>query len=352
MNNPAFFCHLCRVNDNRKPRECGHWLMMAMLFFSATVWAQPAVLAGDVAFSSQGRTGKAVSLDACATLPRFARHLRFVGGLYLSTNLKKRDGLYVMGRLPNGRLARWRDPSWAETGPVSAYARDRRGHIYLAATPFVQAADDAAWRYRTIWKIDSDSGKIAPWLTLPVAGKPHAGNPYGILGMAYDCSTDSLYVTSVMGSDYDHKKGMVYRIDLRTSAVQKVLTGIDAMGVLVMTGAGGKRLLLGSARSSAVLSLPLDHSGQVTGPPRLLFRLQQAPGGRDDRARRLILNNQTGELTIKAMDFDFTLRTASEAEERWYHYRYQPANDQWKFSHVETVNDRLRASGLLPGSDN
>jgi len=288
-----------------------------------------------------------VSLDGCAAMPHFARRLRFVGGLYLSTNLKNRDGLFLMGRLPNGQLASWRDPSWAETGPVSAYARDKRGNIYLAATPFVQSAEDAAWRYRTVWKIDTDSGKLTPWLTLPVAGKPHAENPYGILGMAYDCTTDSLYVTSVMGSDYDHKKGIVYRLDTRHNRVEKILSGLDAMGVLAVADARGKHLLLGSARSSSVLSVPLNNHGQAAGKPRLLFRLQQAKGGRDDRARRFLLN-RTGELKIKAMDFDYTLRTASDAEERWYHYRYQPATGHWKFTHVKTVNDRLKAAGLAP----
>ena len=323
-------------------------ILIGLFLMPATALAQKAAVASihtkDGVHSKQAMP---VSLDACAALPRFVRHLRFVGGMYLSTNLKNKDGLFLMGRLPNGQLASWRDPSWAETGPVAAYARDKRGTIYLAATPFVQAAKDAAWRYRTVWKIDSDSGKLTPWLTLPVAGKPHSGNPYGILGMAYDCTTDSLYVTSVMGSDYDHKKGIVYRLDTRTNAVEKILTGMDAMGVLALADVGGKHLLLGSARSSAVLWVPLNRQGQVAGKPSLLFRLQQAPGGRDDRARRFLLNRK-GELKIKAMDFDYTLRTASEAEERWYHYRYQPATGHWKFTHVKTVNDRLKAAGLAP----
>lgn len=320
-----------------------------LALFSFVALAQPVFASSDGAGTDSVRQ-LPVSLDACAGMPAFARRLRFVGGLFLSTNLKNRDGLFLMGHLPNGRLASWRHPDWAETGPVSAYARDRQGNIYLAATPFVQAADDAAWRYRTIWKIDSASGAIKPWLTLPVAGKPHAGNPYGILGMAYDCTGDALYVTSVMGSDYDSKKGIVYRIGIASGQVEKILKGLDAMGVLVIANRHGKQLLLGSARSSAVLSVPLDRQGAVAGKPRVLFRLQQAKGGRDDRARRFILN-RTGQLKIKAMDFDYTLRTASEAEERWYYYRYQPDKAQWSFSRVETVNDRLKAAGLAPAAD-
>jgi hypothetical protein len=338
-------------------RAFRQWVLAGILALTPLPWvhaqSQPAIAQSPATADktqaparTTARTSRPVALDACAAMPQFARQLRFIGGLYLSTNLKNRDGLFLMGRLPNGQMASWRHPSWAETGPVSAYARDKRGNIYLAATPFVQAASDAAWRYRTVWKIDSATGVLKPWLTLPVAAKPHAGNPYGILGMAYDCTTDSLYVTSVMGSDYEHKKGIVYRIDVGTGTVEKLITGLDAMGVLAMASPKtGKQLLLGSARSSAVLAVPLDRHGKTAGKPRLLFRLQQAAGGRDDRARRLQLN-RAGELTIKAMDFDFTLRSASDAEERWYRYQLDPATGQWKFKNVKMVRDRLRAAGL------
>jgi hypothetical protein len=179
---------------------------------------------------------------------------------------------------------------------------------------------------------------MAALLDLPAVRPPSQTNPYGLMGLAYDCQTRSLYLSSVAGSSRDMEAGRLFRVDLRGPAPQVAaqLDGVDAIGLGVFAGAQGKRLYFGSARTSEVRSVALDEAGDFTGAPRVELTLAEHDPRGDDKARRLTFD-AAGTLRVDAMKFNFNLVATSEHRQNAYRYLYDRAKDAWVFQDMTSV---------------
>jgi hypothetical protein len=72
-----------------------------------------------------------------------------------------------------------------------------------------------------IWKVDAISGNMAVAVELPAPpDDPRHQNPYGLLGLGYDCDNGVLYASSVAGSTLNSEIGVLYAI-CRKSRVEK-----------------------------------------------------------------------------------------------------------------------------------
>lgn len=266
--------------------------------------------------------------DACKDYPAYALDLGFEGAVAMSTNIRGYPGLVFIGHDQSGQRKIYQHPSWTRAGYLAAYAYDGSGNIYVAPSPLVSLWENPPEKQNRIWKIDAATRVMTLFAELPPAAAPSSSNPFGVLGLTYDCDLESLYATSVMGSTPDTERGRVFRIDVNTGEVDSVWQGRDSFGVGIRNTAAGKRLYLGSARTSGVYSAPLDAAGGLREPPRIELYLSNFPDGANDQVKRILFTDDN-LLKIKGINFHYTLKVASAYPHSEYVFRKGPEDD-WR----------------------
>ena len=171
------------------------------------------------------------------------------------------------------------------------------------------------------------------FINLPWEQPPSGTNPFGVVGLAYDCDTHSLYASSLAGSAPNQELGRLFRIDLTTGQVADQQEAVDALGLGVFTGRQGKRLYYGAARTPDVYSIALAESGNFTNQARFELSLAALEGGSQVNAHRLRFN-RNNTLEIKGIEFGFKLMAISDPQRNIYQLRYNPESDTWQ---VESV---------------
>jgi hypothetical protein len=266
--------------------------------------------------------------DSCRTLPAFTMkpELGLAGGLALATDRAQRGLVVLSTDRPN---MPYQHPSWDDAGYLGPIAYDRDGHIYTAPTPRLSLVDNPLEEATTLWRVDSTSGVMAPFVALP--GTASMRNPYAILGLSYVCALHRLYAGTVIGSTPTAERGGVIAIDLTSGQITQVLEATDVMGLLVVRMGSGYALYIGLARSPELLLLTLDSLGQPTGPLRPLLDLTTAGATASERARKLRLVN--GELTVDLVPFNYSLQTSAAAmPNRVAAWRYDQPTGAWVVS--------------------
>lgn len=228
----------------------------------------------------------------------------------------------------------WQHPTWDDVGHIGAFARDRKGNIYVASVPSVSISKAMTEGLANqLYRIDTKTGVLAFFMDIPAAASFSTANPFGIMGLSYDCDTDSLYVSSIAGSTADQVAGRIYQVDVANRKIISQLEQTDALALTVFNGAH-KRLYLGSARSPDVYSVVLDAKGQFTSDVRHEFSLATLSGGSTSNARKLVFTrNKQGQFTlqVKEMEFGFRLLAENNLLKRVYQFGYQKESDDWTF---------------------
>lgn len=272
-------------------------------------------------------------VTACRSLPGFAQTQGFNSTSVIdSQGAQKGLVLYEpAARAGDPPSKSFSDPTWTAAGYLGALTTDRAGNIYTSPAPRVSLLDNPVDKATTIYKVDTKSGKMAEFLALPGSSQVGPDNPFGILGLAYDCDTNSLYASSVAGSTRTTEAGAIYRVDLTTGQVAARLGNVDAFGLGVFNGVSGKRLYFGSARTSDIRSVALDIHGDFAGTARSELTLAGLGRNGDDKAQRLIFNAD-GSLTVRGLPFEYNLIATSERPQTLYTLRYSRQSDTWQFS--------------------
>jgi hypothetical protein len=185
------------------------------------------------------------------------------------------------------------------------------GNIYVAPAPRVNLYDNPPEQQNTIYKVDTDTGELAEYIRLPFAAPMPPENPFGIIGLAYDCDTNSLYAASVYGSGKDAEVGIIYQVDLDTGKVASQLKNIDAFGLGVFNRIAGKRLYFGLTRKSEVWSVALGDDGMIRGKPRFEFSMAGWGADGDDKARRIVFR-KADEMFVRGSAFNYNLIAGTE----------------------------------------
>ena len=278
------------------------------------------------------------AVDGCRSGPRFQSSLGLGERLALATTLTSVTGLAILEPgVDNGPGRVYQHETWDDAGFIGPFITDRSGHIYVAPVPLVSLEENPPELQNRIYRVDSDSQEMALFVELPWAQPPSGANPFGVVGLAYDCETESLYATSLSGSTAGQEVGRIFRIDLKTGQVTSQLDGVDAMGVSAFNGADGKRLYFGLARTPEVRSIALDARGDFVGESRPEFSYADyTSGGR--RTTRRIRFDGSDLMALNLTDFNYSLQVASERIEDRLSYRYDPIDDSWAFERSEVVN--------------
>jgi hypothetical protein len=284
-------------------------------------------------------TGAMGGVTGCRQQPQFSQKLGFSRSAVLSTAERTMKGLILFEQAEGSQPKIYQHPSWTMAGYLGPNTLDTDGNIYLAPSPRVNLIDNPPEQQNKIYKVDADTGVMAEFIALPFERAPSLNNPYGVLGLTYDCDTHSLYASSVAGSSRREEAGRIYRIDLNTGKVASQLEDVDAIGLGVFNGAQGKRLYFGSARTQDVRSIELDAQGNFAGAPRTEFSLQGLGPDGNEKARKIGFERAT-DMVVNGAKFNFNL-APPPAQQRpmMYRYRYDPGADVWTF--VEAASGAL-----------
>lgn len=268
--------------------------------------------------------------DGCRAMPAFIANTGMGTQVAIDTQQQGYMGLRLV-QPQTGKA--WQHPTWDDAGHVGAFARDREGNIYVAPTPEVSLAENPPALQNRIYRIDAHSGEMALWLELPAVEPPSAANPFGVMGLFYDCDTDSLYASSLAGSTPKQANGRIYRIAVASKQVVGQLEQTDAIGVGVFNGAQQKRLYFGAARSSDAYSVGLDAKGDFTTDVRHEFALATLPDGNTTSVRKFEFAERQGQsvMQVKELEFGFRLLAENNPHRRMYRFSYQAGQDAWQF---------------------
>lgn len=224
-------------------------------------------------------------------------------------------------------------PSWDDAGHLGLYAMDRDGNVYTTPVPHVSLLENPPEQQNKVYKIDSRTGDMKVFVDLPWAKPPSINNPYGALGVTYDCDTESLYVSSIAGSGRKDEVGRIFQVDIRTAEIVDIFEGIDAIGVGVFTTKSGKKLFCGSAREPDIYSIDLNPDGSFAGTPQFVLSLIEQEGGSYDKGHRIRFFKDN-RMEIKGIDFNYSLMAASDPMRNIYNFQYDETSDEWKFLEV------------------
>lgn len=309
---------------------CVVWLLRSWRSLRCAFWRfLPFSLSPLLLFASCAtpRANRPVGPTAeCRKTPPFVGQLGFSNPA-LSTSEKARPGLWVIEAKEGGR--RYQHPSWIRAGFLAPIERDGEGHVYVAPAPTINTLLNPPQEQNTVWRVNSQTQQMEQFVALPQAAPTNEQNVFGALGLAYDCETSSLYVSSVFGSTRTQEAGRIYRVDTKTRQVAAQLDKVDAFGLRVFNSVKGKRLYYGLARQAEIWSVDLDDAGNFTGPPRREFTLEGLGPRGNDKARRINFLSAT-EAAVFGIEFDFNLIAPTEKQETLYRFRYEPLKDAWQ----------------------
>ncbi len=275
------------------------------------------------------RTFKPVGAVAgCQQIPPFVRGLGFGGQAALSTSDRFLQGLILV----EGER-KYQHPSWQSAGSLAPLQRDAAGNVYAAPAPWIDTLENKPDAQNKIYKIDGNTQEMKEFVELPRRKNSTAENPFGVLGLTFDCDTNSLYAATVAGSTRTEINGAIYQIDVKSGAIISSKTGIDAIGLGVFNSAKGKRLYYGTARNSEIWSFDLNDDGGLAGDSRREISFENLGTRGDDKARRINFgqNAQNSEMTVFGIEFGFNLIAPTEKQETVYRYRYDAAKDVWNY---------------------
>jgi hypothetical protein len=285
-----------------------------------------------VVFSAACSDAVEYQSNECKRQPAFLRQVGFnPSRSAFSTSEKTTMGLVLVELGNQGAGRKYQHPSWNMCGWAGPLLLDQFGNCFVAPVPVISILNNPPALQNRIYKVDAASGVMQLFTELPVADSIPDSNPYGILGFAYLCETNTLYVSTVQGSSRGQEKGVVYALDATTGAMLDQMTGMDVLGMGVSYMPGYRSLYLGSARTSDVYEVELTKKGKFKGKPELAFSLaMQGPRG-DDKVRRIRFD-QNGNMLVYGVEFNFNLTAPTEKQETVYQYQWNEDSKSWQFA--------------------
>lgn len=269
--------------------------------------------------------------DQCKAMPRFVSNHGLQQPVMIDFTQKDFVGFRIVEA--RGQQRSLALPQWSSKGNLGPYCLDARGNIYTTGVPYVSLEKNKPEEQNKIYIVDQQTGGMSDFINLPWAKAPSANNPYGAIGLAYDCKTKSLYAASLAGSTAQEEVGQIMQVDVKTKKVISTLPNVDALSVGVFDTKSGKRLYYGSARTPEVFSILLDKNGNFVGQPQFEFSLAAQKGGSSDKAHRIRFFKDN-RMEIKAIEFSYSLMAASDPMRNIYNFKYNPTTDSWDFLEV------------------
>lgn len=322
-------------NENNKTAKGSESLHLRWVFLAGVLLA----LAGIAWWILQGQgnpnsqkilaNGNA---DTCKQQPQFMQGVNLGSAPALASSYENIKGMVVIDtQAPHDTTRRYQHPSWTIGGYLGSITRDSLGNVYVVPSPLVSLYENPPEKQNIIYKVDTRTAEMKAWINLPSVSLPSTQNPYGALGLFFDCDTNTLYASSVSGSSLERESGTIFQINTVSGEVIGRLDHIDAIGVAVVNWQNQKTLVMGSARESLVLGVPLDEKGNFAGGIRVITRLNFNDSSSLHRIRRISID-ETGLVTLQVSVFAYNLMSPRNSERGVY--TYQIGEQVWDWSFV------------------
>jgi len=225
----------------------------------------------------------------------------------------------------------YQHPSWKQAGSMGPIVITEDGSVYAAPIPVVNVLENDPLKQNIIYKVDPSNGEMKPFIELPSAEKPTAENPFGILGLAYDCESGILYATSVSGSTRSKEAGRIFSIQTKNEPkVIDIIEHTDAMGVDICYFNDQKTLFFGKTRTSDIFSVAVKDNGSFKGKPVSRFSLEGVGPRGDDKARKIRFD-KVGSMIVHGVEFYYNLIAPTEKQETMYQFNYNLTEGKWEY---------------------
>ncbi len=225
----------------------------------------------------------------------------------------------------------YQDSTWKMAGWLGPIQIDEQGNVFVAPIPVINLINNKPEDQNILYMVDGRSGKMQKFIDLNEKRDVKiSGNPYGLLGLAYNCESRTMYASSVLGSSLNEEKGKIYAIDIATRTIIDELSGSDAIGMGISYMSGQRRLYYGSPRNSNIYSVRLTADGKFTGKPLSEFSLQDKGPRGDDKVRRIKFDDK-GIMQVYGVEFNFNLTAPTEKQEQLYQLAWNEDLKKWEF---------------------
>jgi len=223
----------------------------------------------------------------------------------------------------------YQHPSWKTAGYLSTISFDRLGNVYTVPAPLISMLYNQKEKLNTIYKIDASNGEMSEWINLPFASKPSSQNPYGLLGINYDCQDHFLVASTVAGSDRYNERGVIYLINPVDKKAIDSIRNFDAMGLgFGLDESRKKRLYYGSVRNGNIFSVVVNTKGKMEKRTiRKELSLEGYGPRGDDKARKIKFSGN--QLLVSGTAFNYNLQAASEKPETLYTFIWLAKEKKW-----------------------
>ena len=267
------------------------------------------------------------SVKACAQNPGFPEQYGLTPPYLIDLRQKGFRGLRLIEYRENGQMLQL--PEWSEFGWLGLYTVDNKGNTFITPIPQESLINNPLGEQNRILKLDATSGKLEVFMDLPQKKASTLKNPFGSMGIIYDCDNGFMYVSSIAGSSAREELGQIFHVDPEKKKVISKIDNIDAIGLNTYNLRSGKRLYFGAARSPEVFSVSIDKSGKIGNDSRLEFSLLDFPGGSDERAHKIRFKDN--RMIVKASEFNYTLAVSSDPQRNIYDFVLNESGEGWSF---------------------
>ncbi|MCF6288345.1 MAG: hypothetical protein L3J53_03800 [Proteobacteria bacterium] len=272
-------------------------------------------------------------VNKCRKVPTFIHKLKMRQPAIDSKQQGHSGGLLIRDMANQKHV--WQHESWSQSGHIGAFDRDFVGNIFVTPMPYVSLKKNPPETQNQIYKIDAKTGQMSLFMQIDSDKTPNTRNPFGTMGLSFDCDTNSMYVSSLAGSEPLTEHGIIYQIDITNNKIISQLEQTDAIGVGVFNTLKGKRLYFGSARNPHIYSVLLDEQGKFSGSgkKRYEFSLAEIQGGNTTVAKKIQFNKNANkhQMIVKEIEFGFRLIAENNPNLKKYIFQYSPAQDKWVF---------------------
>ncbi len=265
--------------------------------------------------------------DGCKKNPNFVSKLGFNSkAVAYSTSESKRIGIVILD-MTTGKS--YQNKSWKKAGSLGPVEVDENGNAYTIPIPTINILNNKPSDQNKIYRIDTNTAEMEEIMNIPFTKTKYEENPFGMLGLAYDCDTKILYASSIAGSTRDAEKGKIYAINKEQKVVIDSLENIDVMGMEVAMQGNIRTLFYGSTRTSQIYTIKLGENGMFVGKPVVMTSLSELGPRGDDRARKIRFVND--KMVVYGVEFYYNLIAPTEKQETIYNFKWKNSTQKWVF---------------------
>ena len=257
---------------------------------------------------------------SCAAVPEFVKERGMRSPVFSSLD-RTRLGFVMQEQLADGQLGpALQLNTWQKFGKLGPFVVTEKGEVFIVPVPSVNTLYNPFAKQNTLLRIDPKTGELAEFFSIPVSVVPSQNNPYGLVGISYDCEKKILFLATVSGSTQKQERGKIISFDLSKQKILDQYEGVDALGLTILVGDGVRQLLYGSARSSGVFKLLLEEDGTFKkNKPEMVCALDRSD---ELRARKFkLMDSKT--MLISSTEFFYNLVALSEFKQPQIEFQFK-----------------------------